>query len=100
VLSKVAARVRDEVRIGDTVARWAGDEFAVIIEEASEVQVAQLVQRLRRRIAGSFEVDGTTLGVTASIGAAFYPAEAATAAELLELADQRMFADKENAKAA
>lgn len=97
VLSKVAARIRDEVRIGDTVARWAGDEFAVIIDEAGEARVGQLIQRLRRRIARPFEVDGVTLGVTASIGTAFYPGEAKTAAGLLELADQRMFAEKQRA---
>lgn len=33
VLRTVALRLRDEVRIGDTVARWAGDEFALILEE-------------------------------------------------------------------
>ena len=96
VLSKVAARIRDEVRIGDTVSRWAGDEFAVIIDEADESRVGHLILRLRHRIARPFEVDGVTLGVAASIGAAFYPGEAATAA-LLELADRRMFVDKQGA---
>lgn len=100
VLNTVAARIRDEMRIGDTVARWAGDEFAVIIEEAGEAEVAQLTERLHRRIAEPFEVGGLTLRVTTSIGAAFYPREVATAVELMELADQRMFADKESAKAA
>jgi len=100
VLNNVAMRVRDEIRLGDTVARWAGDEFAVVIEEASERAVGLLIQRLRSRIAEPLEVDGVALGVTSSMGVAYYPGEAATAAELLDLADQRMFADKENAKAA
>ena len=94
VLRMVAARVRDEVRLGDTVARWAGDEFAIVIEEAGEPHVAHLIERLRLRIGESFDVEGVTLSVKASIGAAFYPGEAATPGQLLELADQRMFEDK------
>ena len=94
VLRTVAARIRDEVRVGDSVARWAGDEFAVIIEEADETQVVQLIERLRSRIALPFAVGGAMLSVKASIGAAFYPDEAASSTLLLELADQRMYEEK------
>ena len=94
VLRVVASRIRSEVRIGDTVARWAGDEFAVIIEEADEIYVGQLVQRLRHAIVDPFDVDGLTLSVSASIGTAFFPKEAASAVALLELADRRMFEGK------
>ncbi|MFB0935532.1 MAG: diguanylate cyclase [Propionivibrio sp.] len=99
VLRTVAARVRDEVRMGDTVARWAGDEFAIVIEDAGEPLVAHLIERLRERIGEPFDLEGVGLAVTASIGAAFYPEEAATAGRLLELADQRMFEDKGQVKA-
>ena len=94
VLREVAARLRDEVRIGDTVSRWAGDEFALILEEATRESVDQLVERLRQRIAQPFDVDGIPLAVTAALGTAFYPTEAASSAALLELADRRMYADK------
>ena len=100
VLRTVAARLREEVRLGDTVARWAGDEFAIIIEEADERQVALLIERLQQRIAIPFTAGGTLLSVKASIGAAFYPAEAASSALLLELADQRMYQEKTRRNAA
>ena len=99
VLRTVAARIRDEVRMGDTVARWAGDEFAIVIEDAGEAHVVHLIERLRERIGESFDVEDVRLAVTASIGAAFYPEEAVTAGRLLELADQRMFEDKGQCKA-
>ena len=99
VLRTVAARIRDEVRLGDPVARWAGDEFAIVIEDASEPLVAHLMERLRERIRETFGVDGITLAVRASIGTAFYPGEAATPGALLELADQRMFRDKARGRA-
>lgn len=94
VLRVVAGRIRSEVRLADTVARWAGDEFAVIIEEADEAYVDKLVQRLHCAIIDPFDVDGVTLSVGASIGTAYYPKEADSAAALLELADKRMFDGK------
>ena len=98
VLRKVADRLRDEVRIGDTVSRWAGDEFALILEEATPETVSQLVERVRLRIAEPFDVDGIPLAVTAALGTAFYPTEAASSTALLELADRRMYADKKSRK--
>ena len=98
VLREVADRLRDEVRIGDTVSRWAGDEFALILEEATPEAVEPLVERLRQRIGEPFDVDGFPLAVSAALGTAYYPAEAANSAALLELADQRMYADKESGK--
>ena len=100
VLRTVAARIREEVRLGDTVARWAGDEFAIIIEEADERQVALLIERLQQRIAIPFTAGGALLSVKVSIGAAFYPDEAASSALLLELADQRMYQEKTERNAA
>ena len=98
VLRKVADRLRAEVRIGDTVSRWAGDEFALIVEEATPETVNQLIERLREQIAEPFEADGLPLAVTAAFGAAFYPSEASSSALLLELADRRMYEDKQRQK--
>ena len=94
VLQTVATRIRELVRLGDTVSRWAGDEFAILIEDASEAHVANLIVRLRQHIEAPFEVDGHTLTISAAMGTAFYPDEAATPADLLELADQRMYENK------
>ncbi len=94
VLRTVADRLRTEVRLADTVARWAGDEFAIVIEDASRKKVEQLEERLRARVARPIEIEGASLLTGTSVGVAFYPIEAVTAHELLELADQRMFDDK------
>ena len=98
VLQLIARRIRDEVRAADTVARWAGDEFALIIEAAEFEVVAQLVERLRPLISAPFYIGGVALSVGAAIGVAFYPSEADSAPALLELADQRMYADKARIK--
>lgn len=94
VLQTVATRIREEVRVGDTVSRWAGDEYAVIIEDTSEQHVTQLIERLHRRIALPLDLEGATLTIEAAIGAAFYPDEAGSANAILELADQRMYDNK------
>ncbi len=99
VLRIVAARIREEVRLGDTVSRWAGDEFAIIIEDADEILVGQLVERLRQRLAVPFDIGEITLAVRTSIGVAFYPAQATSSANLLELADRRMYEEKGKRKA-
>ena len=95
ILQVVARRVREEVRLADTVSRWAGDEFALIIEEAQEDEVMFLVTRLRSVVAAPFRVSGVPVTVTAAFGVAFYPREASSPEGLLELADQRMFSDKQ-----
>ena len=95
VLRVVGRRLRDEVRLSDTVSRWAGDEYALIVEDAQPDEVTQLVNRLRSIVAAPFRVEGTPVTVTAAFGIAFYPQEAVSAEGLLELADQRMYADKQ-----
>ena len=100
VLRVVGRRLRDEVRLSDTVSRWAGDEYALIVEDAQPEEVTHLVNRLRSIVAAPFRVDGTPVTVTAAFGMAFFPQEAVSAAGLLELADQRMYADKQALAAA
>ena len=98
VLQTIATRIREEVRLGDTVSRWAGDEYAVIIEDTTENSVLQLIERLHERINIPFNAGGITLTVGVAIGAAYYPDEAATSADLLALADQRMYGNKTRTK--
>jgi len=98
VLRTIATRIREEVRLGDTLSRWAGDEYALIIEDTNENNVAQLIERLHDRIQIPFDAGGITLVISVAIGAAFYPDEAATSAKLLELADRRMYDNKTRTK--
>ena len=95
ILRVVARRLREEVRLADTVARWAGDEYALIVDDANAEEIEQLIKRLRSIIAAPFRANGVPVTVTSSFGAATYPSEAVSAESLLELADQRMYADKQ-----
>jgi diguanylate cyclase (GGDEF)-like protein/PAS domain S-box-containing protein len=73
VLAQAGRRLRGIVPAHDTVARWGGDEFAVLIENASNPQeIVDVAERLAGAIAAEpFEVAGREMSITASLGVAF-----------------------------
>jgi diguanylate cyclase (GGDEF)-like protein len=72
VLAQSARRLRAVVPAQDTVSRWGGDEFAVLMENAAGAQeIIELAERLAGAIAGDpFRVADRDLGLTASVGVA------------------------------
>jgi diguanylate cyclase (GGDEF)-like protein len=72
VLAQTARRLRAVVPAQDTVARWGGDEFAVLIENAAGgQQIVELAERMVDSIAGEpFRVAEREVGLTASVGVA------------------------------
>ena len=90
VLAQAGRRLRGMVPAHDTVARWGGDEFAVLIETAAGPQeIVDTAERLAGAIAGEpFQVAGREMAITASIGVAF--ADPDLADHLLRNADLAM----------
>ena len=72
VLAQAARRLRAVVQSRDTVARWGGDEFAVLVADAPGPQeVAELAERMAGVIAGEpFKAANREVGLTASVGVA------------------------------
>jgi len=70
LLTAVAGRVRNAIRIGDLPARLGGDEFAVLLPTAGEDGARMVADRLAEALDSPFEVDGIQLHVEASIGIA------------------------------
>ncbi|WP_338619814.1 GGDEF domain-containing protein [Paludibacterium sp. THUN1379] len=95
VLQVIAARLKAELRTEDTVARLGGDEFAVLIEEVeSKQEVTQVVERLKRAIERSYDMDGHHIQLGVSIGVAYYPEDGVLIEELLSVADRKMYGEK------
>jgi diguanylate cyclase (GGDEF)-like protein/PAS domain S-box-containing protein len=95
LLIEVADRMLRSVRPGDTVARFGGDEFAVLIEGLSDVAEATTAAgRIGWALDAPFQVDGSELFVSASQGIAL-SAHGETADDVLSRADAGMYLAKE-----
>ncbi|MBT2326314.1 GGDEF domain-containing protein [Variovorax paradoxus] len=95
VLTEFARRLHDSVRSTDMVARLAGDEFVIVlenlsIEDSAALVAGKIVERIREP---AFQIDGRLLEVTTSIGVAFRrPTDGPiTAPELLAQADAALY---------
>jgi diguanylate cyclase (GGDEF)-like protein len=99
LLRSVAGRLSAVVRSGDGVARLSGDEFAIAVAAVGGRADAELVARkVFEALAPEHEVEGQRLRVRASIGVALFPIDAASATELLILADTAMYRAKTHGK--
>ena len=96
LLVAVAHRLSSTLRSGDTAARFGGDEFAILVEEAEEA--GQLAERILADLrAPVVFADGEVL-IHASIGVAVNGADLEGAAALLQAADVAMYAAKTTGK--
>ncbi|MBI3348895.1 MAG: GGDEF domain-containing protein [Burkholderiales bacterium] len=94
-LLEFSRRLTAAVRQSDTAARLGGDEFGVLLRPlAAEGGLEATMDRLAHQLNGGFPFEGRLLRVGASMGAACFPADGGEVAQLIELADQRMYRQK------
>ncbi|HUQ76960.1 MAG TPA: EAL domain-containing protein [Burkholderiales bacterium] len=99
LLKGVADRLRSTLRPGDSVARIAGDEFAVLLGELASADDAALVaQKIIAALSEAFELQGQEVLITASVGIATYPADGQDAGALLAAADAAMYRAKQSGR--
>jgi diguanylate cyclase (GGDEF)-like protein len=94
VLRELGERASSVLRAGDTVGRFGGEEFLILLPETGAQEAQMVAERLRSTMAAlplaAHEVE-SGIAMTVSIGVASYPAEGTTASEVLEQADQAMY---------
>lgn len=96
VLKEVGRLLKNSVREIDTVIRYGGDEYTVLLVETGLEAAAGVAERIRRSIEGHrfLASDGMNIHVTASLGYACYPEDTKSKLQLIELADQAMYRGK------
>jgi diguanylate cyclase (GGDEF)-like protein len=99
-LVEAAAVIRGSARETDVVARFGGDEFALVLPDTGAEGAYAVGERIRERIAAHrfLAVDGLGLQLTASIGVATLPDVALSAEELVQAADTAMYRVKDRGK--
>ncbi|TWI69674.1 diguanylate cyclase (GGDEF)-like protein [Pseudoduganella lurida] len=102
LLQSVAGRMVDCVRAGDTVARFGGDEFVLVLPQGpgagARAECAALIERILAAVVQPVQLDGKEVQVSCSIGVAVFPLDGQDRDTLMMNADAAMYRAKELGK--
>ena len=99
LLKEVVNRLKNAVRPDDLVARFGGDEFAVLLTEVSDPETAEdLAARIGRHLAAPFSIKGHKIRITSSIGIALYSPDVAGAEAMMMQADLALYGAKDDGR--
>ena len=99
LLKTAAERVRRCIREGDTVARFGGDEFTLLIPKIDKVEdAAKIADKIIRTLKQPFVINEQELVVTTSIGVAMYPNDGLDPETLVRNSDSAMYRAKDQGR--
>ena len=99
LLKSAADRVRRCVREGDTVARFGGDEFTLVIPKVDKIEdAAKIANKIIETLKIPFQINDRELFITTSIGVAIYPIDGLDPETLVRNADTAMYRAKEQGR--
>ena len=95
VLRQVAALMKGMIRKVDTIGRYGGEEFLLILPQVTKVEAIEVAEKLRRAIAANpFEPARSASKITVSVGVANLPVDATVQEKLVDCADAALYASK------
>ncbi|MDZ7957860.1 MAG: EAL domain-containing protein [Aulosira sp. DedQUE10] len=96
LLKLVAQRLKNCLRAGDTIARWGGDEFTILLPQVNYLEeVTQVAQRILQALEDCFEIEGHELYVSASLGIALRNDDSPDVETLIQHADAALYYAKD-----
>jgi diguanylate cyclase (GGDEF)-like protein len=99
LLKEVAKRIKNTVRNEDTVSRYAGDEFIVVMEKIPDIKsTAKLAKKLIDSLTAPVYINGNQLYISASIGISLFPSDGCYADTLVKAADAAMLRAKKKGR--
>jgi len=98
LLKEISQRLKKCVRREDTVARFGGDEFTILISSIDRAHIVFIAEKIIARIQEPIDLSGNTVCVTFSIGISSFPSDGDCADILLRNADTAMYKAKELGK--
>lgn len=97
VLQSISKIITAQIRSKDSVSRWGGEEFLILVNDSSEIAV-EVAERIRAAIeTHEFNYEGKTLHVTITLGVSGYYSSAKVKT-LIEIADKRLYKGKESGR--
>ncbi len=94
LLQMIAPRMWECIRQADTIARFGGDEFAVVLPGVELEQAVNIAEKITRAMEEPFHIEGNSLSIDVSIGIALYPRHGTDSDTLLQRADIALYAAK------
>jgi diguanylate cyclase (GGDEF)-like protein/PAS domain S-box-containing protein len=100
LLQQVSARLKSCIREGDTLARFGGDEFTLLLPKISKVNedISRVAEKIINELKAPFHIDGNELYVSTSIGISIYPRDGTNIDSLIKYADIAMYHVKDQGK--
>lgn len=99
LLCEIAQRLKDALRESDIISRIGGDEFTIILPSAATTEKIDIIgQKIMRVFENTFDLQGLSLMIKASIGFSVFPRDGDNIDVLLRKADQAMYMAKNGTK--
>jgi len=99
VVIEIGAQISKEIRTSDSIYRYGGDEFLVLLTEVekddADIVAVRILEKIRSH---TFRTDGHRLKAAISVGGAGYPDDATTKKDLIKLADQALYRAKDSGR--
>ncbi|MDN3378378.1 MULTISPECIES: EAL domain-containing protein [unclassified Pseudoalteromonas] len=99
IIKMVAKRIKSRLRINDSIARFNGDEFMLLVEDVGQIEeVVLLCAKIMNSVNEGIILTQQTVNVSLSIGVALYPDDASTSTNLVKAADVALYHAKKSAE--